>query len=360
VRCRLVVMLSLVGVLLGLPLAACTNRDTSVTRAAPFGVSTRAYALAKPAPQRVFFVAVWGRDRAPGTETRPWRTIAHALTMLHAGDALYIRGGYYSERIDVRLAPGTPHARIWVGAYPGEHPVILGQLWIGEARYFTLSGITVTEGARSRNAPMVRLYGGTDWTLYGNAFFGARATSALHIDDGPNDDLGRWRVIDNCIHDTVPTNGGGQDNNVYVDDMSASSTPRGVIVGNVIFGAPNGRGIKLGPGGTHGGPRDVLVRNNTLYGQMENISLSRGTAHVVVTRNILADASSGNVGVYHLLGSHDIVIDNLADATPRLVSRVGHGDVALAGNQFPVPLQVTSVSCAGLRAAGWPGYGAHG
>ena len=66
---------------------------------------------------------------------------------------------------------------------------------------------------------IVRLYGGTGWVFSNNELFGAHSVAALLIDDGPSHDLGQFVVRDDCIHDTVPSNGENQDHNVYVDDF---------------------------------------------------------------------------------------------------------------------------------------------
>ena len=58
---------------------------------------------------RTFVVAPDGSDNAAGTEIQPYRTIAHALQQLRAGDTLYIRGGEYRERIrGLPIAPAQP------------------------------------------------------------------------------------------------------------------------------------------------------------------------------------------------------------------------------------------------------------
>src|SRR5437870_13912967 len=44
-----------------------------------------------------------GDDRNDGSKAAPWRTVAHALRQLKAGDTLYLRGGVYYERAYVSL-----------------------------------------------------------------------------------------------------------------------------------------------------------------------------------------------------------------------------------------------------------------
>jgi hypothetical protein len=61
------------------------------------------------------------------------------------------------------------------------------------------------------------------------------------------------------------------------DDMSRSPDPHGAITHNIIFDARNGRGIKLGPGSTHGGPRNV-ESYNTIVDTKQSISVSQPLA----------------------------------------------------------------------------------
>ena len=194
-----------------------------------------------------------------------------------------------------------------VANFPGERPIVEGQLWIGDPSYWTIQGINVAWAAGDPNEPMVRIYGGTGWRLTRSEIWGAHSTSGLQIDDGPRSNLGRWAVNGNCIHDTHPTNGPNQDHNIYVDDMSASPSPRGLIERNILFDAPNGRGIKLGPGVETGGAVNVTVRFNTIFNSSQNIGVSRDSSRVHIDRNILAQATDANVVGFRLKG-HDNVV----------------------------------------------------
>ncbi len=72
-----------------------------------------------------FVDAARGDDTQEGSEQAPWKTIAHALTQLHAGETLYLRGGSYFENVYISLV-GTPEKPIVVRSYPGEQAVIDG------------------------------------------------------------------------------------------------------------------------------------------------------------------------------------------------------------------------------------------
>jgi hypothetical protein len=77
-----------------------------------------------------YYVASTGNDANPGTQVQPFRTIAKGLTVLRAGDTLYLRGGTYKEGID-SLNKVIPGGTSWsnpitIGAYPGETVTLNG------------------------------------------------------------------------------------------------------------------------------------------------------------------------------------------------------------------------------------------
>jgi hypothetical protein len=75
-----------------------------------------------------FFVDPYrGDDGKEGTETAPWKTVAHALGRLKAGDTLYLRDGVYHERLTVSLQ-GRAGSPITIRTFPGEKPIIDGGL----------------------------------------------------------------------------------------------------------------------------------------------------------------------------------------------------------------------------------------
>jgi len=338
---------------LAMLLVSCGGSPNTTSRAAG-----RSHASAGHA----YFVAPRGSDAGPGSLRRPFRTLGHALAKLRQGDRLYLRGGTYEERVKMRVAAGRSDARVRVSNFPGEHPVLRGQLWLGEPSYWTIRGLEVTWADGNPDEALVRIYGGTDWILTRSEIWGAHSTSELQIDDGPRDDLGRWAVTDNCIHDTFPTNGPNQDHNVYVDDMSTSVDSQGDISHNIIFNAENGRGIKLGPGGDVGGAFNVTVRFNTIYNSSQNVSLSRDTSRVVIERNILARGRQSNITAFRLRGTSNVVRDNIGSEAPTFLASDG-GSATVAdggGNFFPRDPQFDAIGCSGFHSARFSTYGAYG
>jgi PST family polysaccharide transporter len=312
--------------------------------------------------RRTFYLAPGGSDSAPGTRTRPFRTFGHALTRLRYGERLYVRGGTYVERVDVTVAPGRSDARVRVSNFPGERPILRGRLWVGNPSYWTIRGLNVTWADGNPNQPLVRIYGGTGWELTRSEIWGAHSTAGLEIDDGPLNNLGRWAVTRNCIHDTFATNDVNQDHNVYVADVSASPDPEGVVSHNVLFNAENGRGIKLGPGGDAGGAVNVSVRFNTIYNSSQNVSLSRDTSRVSIERNILVKGRESNITGFMLRGTGNVARDNIADAAPKFLDSDGApGSLVDGGGNFhPRDPRFDSIGCSGFRSARFRTYGAYG
>jgi lipopolysaccharide exporter len=327
-------------------------------RAAPTGSA----AGSTQAARHTFYLAPGGSDAAPGTRQRPFRTFAHALGQLRYGELLYVRGGTYTERVDVQVAPGRSDARVRVSNFPGERPVIRGRLSIGNPSFWTISGLNVTWADGDPDEALVRIYGGTGWELTRSEIWGAHSTAGLEIDDGPLNNLGRWAVTRNCIHDTYPTNGVNQDHNVYVADMMASPHPAGVISHNILFNAENGRGIKLGPGGETGGAVNVSVRFNTIYNSSQNVSLSRDTSRVSIEHNILVKGRESNITAFMLRGTGNVARYNLADAAPKFVdSDSPPGDLLDGGgNVHPRDPRFESIGCKGFRSGQFRTYGAYG
>jgi hypothetical protein len=84
-----------------------------------------------------YYVSPNGSDGAAGTQAAPWATIAHAQSVVKAGDTVYFRGGTYSyshanagcasqtDRVDAITLnkSGSSGSPITYAAYPGERPV---------------------------------------------------------------------------------------------------------------------------------------------------------------------------------------------------------------------------------------------
>lgn len=71
-----------------------------------------------------YYIATTGNNGNPGTRSLPWRTVAHAVATMVAGDTAYVRGGTYNEELIRFTRSGTQADLIKLLNYPGEYPVI--------------------------------------------------------------------------------------------------------------------------------------------------------------------------------------------------------------------------------------------
>lgn len=77
-----------------------------------------------PAHTATYYVATTGSNSNPGTEKKPWRTVAHAVDTMVAGDTTYVKRGLYDEGLIQFKRSGTQTAPIRLLNAPGESPVI--------------------------------------------------------------------------------------------------------------------------------------------------------------------------------------------------------------------------------------------
>lgn len=101
---------------------------------------------------QAYYVSTSGSDSNPGTSSRPWRTITKAVSIAKAGETVYVRGGTYSEQVNLYKS-GAASAPITFQAYPNETPVISGNslsmaTWSALVKitgsYITFSGFEVS------------------------------------------------------------------------------------------------------------------------------------------------------------------------------------------------------------------------
>ena len=196
------------------------------------------------------------------------------ILSLRPGDQLLLAPGTYNIGYVRIYGPaytgtftGTPAAPITIGAAdPGHRPLLVGGLQIWGASYWKLRNVRIRAAGASLVA--LNLYGGVGWQVTGSEFYGARLTNAItNVFIGGSNGLPRgFLFANNCVHDaalgapSVHTN-----HNIYVN-YAGSGLAGGTITRNVIYGAPNGVGIKIGAGGAASaiGPSGLQVLNNTI------------------------------------------------------------------------------------------------
>ena len=97
-----------------------------------------------------YYVATTGNNSAPGTAAKPFRSIAKGLSVLKAGDQLYIRAGTYDETINSN-SQTIPTGTSWndaplISAYAGETVTLNGSINIAHSyvQYVEFARLTLT------------------------------------------------------------------------------------------------------------------------------------------------------------------------------------------------------------------------
>ncbi len=302
----------------------------------------------------VMVVSPTGDDEAEGSFEAPWRTLGAAVARLRPGDRLVVRGGNYEERItDVDIRGGTEAAPIVVEAHPGERPVLAGLLWLVDPDYWTIRGLGITWHPRNRHDEhMVKMIGGTGWALTGNELWGARSFAALLVASGSGSEPAHWQVRGNCIHDTVPTNEVNQDQLIYVN--TGLEAGPGVVARNILYGAPNGMGVKLGgPSEDSGGAARVAVVRNTIVDTSQSVLVAWRSTGNRIERNLLYGVGGGyaNIRGYQLEGRANVVTRNAGGgATALILNDDDYRGLAVSGeNVFPIDPEFESEGCDGFE-----------
>jgi parallel beta-helix repeat protein len=97
-----------------------------------------------------YYVSATGSDSNPGTLAASFRTINHAVSFLHPGDTLYIRGGTYNESLNDVIPSGTSwSAPVTIAAYTGETVILQPPagasrgIFIDNASYVQISNLII-------------------------------------------------------------------------------------------------------------------------------------------------------------------------------------------------------------------------
>ncbi len=185
-----------------------------------------------------YYVSPQGDDSAPGTRQQPWASPGYASRQLAPGDTLVILGGRYTLREyddDILTPPsGTAEAWVTIRGEEGNRPVLAGgenlltAVNLGGAQYVRIENLEIThdDGAQGEAA----------WFRDGIEILDAPAAHIV--------------LKDLYIHHLDEFGVNAQD----VDDL--------LIENSRIEYA--GFGALGGPGGEHGGWRNVTIRGCTL------------------------------------------------------------------------------------------------
>jgi len=241
-----------------------------------------------------YYVSTSGNDSNPGTISRPFRTIQRSANVALPGDAVYVRGGTYNERVALTVS-GSNGRPITYQKYPGETPVLDGTgiavpntaaLWdLGSVNYVTIDGFEV------RNSSQFLMQ-----------------TSGHHVT------IKNSKIHASCIGCTDDGTEGAHGNGISIGGGSVQHYTS--ILNNDIYDIYNGGIVMYDALQGY-----VLVQGNTIHdihgvGNWDMIEC-HGTPYVVIKNNVLYNLVLTNEGADYIdCGSvstdstHHIVYDN--------------------------------------------------
>lgn len=275
--------------LLSTTLLGCSD-DQQVVRAGALPTASPTPSPPVPTqPSLVRYVSPSGNDDNLGTLDAPWRTLSYALGRVYAGQVLFVRGGTYRERIDhVPLHDGTPTKPITVLAYPGENPVLVGNVSLRRPVYWLVDNLDVhgDPSAANRSSFMVKVVGGHAWTWENSEFAGTVGRANVMITGFGIGEPSGFAFSGNCLHG-LPNQPMGS-TNLFLGSMFTGA--RGVVERNAIFNSEGQPNVRIGSGA--GAPSHVTLRQNTIYGGSLAIDVRGHPRHVKISRNIVGGGSA--------------------------------------------------------------------
>jgi len=227
---------------------------------------------------------------SPGISSEKFRLELNGLAQ---GDVMLLAPGTYDVGLLAVYAcrASAEHPITLTAADPTNPPLLRGRVYFNSPSHWRISHIrfegTVPDG------PTLQLAGGDGWVVDSVEVFGANRTGAfanLVINSRDGRGPAGFTVTNSCIHDAALTRSSAGYHNIYVT-ASGGSSVQGTISRNLIYGNPQGAGVKLGVGGDarSTGPWNVRVERNTIVNGSFGVVF-----HGRVSRNVVAGNLMGN------------------------------------------------------------------
>jgi parallel beta-helix repeat protein len=177
------------------------------------------------------YASVTGSNSNPGTLKEPYRTIAHLLGTLSAGDTGCLLPGLFQENVRFNSG-GSPGRPLTLTSVLDTDTMIYGTVYVPAAANDVVISRLLLNGTNSSNRPSP-IVNGDRVSLVGNDI--TNWHSAICVLLGPGFEDPSQRAIDpvvegNRIHDCGRLPASGHDHGVYVE-----GTTNARIVGNLIY-----------------------------------------------------------------------------------------------------------------------------
>jgi hypothetical protein len=229
------------------------------------------------------FASPSGSNRWPGTEARPFRTVARLAARLRAGETgCLLQGATFAENVTIRRG-GTPGRPITLTSSGRPAATIRGRLVVSDGANHLVVSHLVLDGRNARNDPSPTVNG--DDVLFDHDEVTNHHTAICFV-------LGSrhyGKAVDvviraTAVHDcgTLPAN--NHEHGIYVEWAD-----RTVITGNAITRNAD-RGVQLFPDAQH-----TVVTHNLIAGNGEGLILSgddeSASSDNLVAYNVITDST---------------------------------------------------------------------
>src|ERR1700722_5444494 len=268
---------------------------------------------------------IGSNNNAGTSQNAPLASLQAAANVVKPGDTVQVMNGtytapFYADVLDITTS-GTASAPITFEAAPGQTPVINSSGgWNAinvEASYIVVKGFTVVgdaanytlaqalAGYSSGNANLdgngIAIWNGNHVTIENNTVYnepggGIYTEGADYV-----------QILNNVVHDNAHWSAFGN-SGISISTSANSDTNAGVhdvVSGNLVFGnaqlvpttggntVTDGEGIILDTNPGYTG--EILVENNTVYGNGSSGIESFDTNNAVITSNTVYGNDTGNV-----------------------------------------------------------------
>ena len=246
-----------------------------------------------------YHVATTGNDANPGTLNQPFKSFKKGVSQLQPGDTLYIRGGLYTEQIDLQTPnkTGTAGNYITIGGYPGETVTLkfsdtlnpgYGPIKArGNRGYFIFENL-ILDGSASTDASR------SNWAIRdGNHHFILRNLEIKNFKNVSAIFIKAENItVQNCkLHDQVSTLGtsGTYHYGIYLSDGN------NILIEGSDFYNNAGGGMQIYPGPLS----KVVIRNNKFHDNNTKTTIHIGGLIVMSAKGNISDVTIYNNLLYN-------------------------------------------------------------
>jgi len=225
---------------------------TAVSQADPTKSASASVNITAPAAVNgtAFYVSTTGNDSNPGSISSPWRTIQHAASTVPPGATVYVRGGVYSESVNITVSGSAAAGPVVFQSYPGETAVVDG------------TGLTPST---SDTQGLINIVNGNFITIEGFEIRNYTTSNANAIPAGiwVTGSGSNVQLLNNLVHDiTTTSEKSGNAFGIAVYGSGSTSIDSITINGNQVYNLRTGNSESVN---VDGNVTNFVINNNVIH-----------------------------------------------------------------------------------------------